>query len=272
MTIKLVAIDIDGTLLNSQHQITPRVKAAIDQARAQGVYVVVTTGRPFIGAQPYLRQLAFDQPGEYCITNNGALVQQAASGDIVAEITLSFNDYLYCEKLARTLQVHFHALDKSSLYTANKDISQYTVQEASMNSLPLRYRGVEEMDPQMTFPKVMIIDHPELLDKAISQLPAETWQNYTILRSAPYYLEILNKRVDKGQAVKALAEQLGLTAENIMTIGDHENDLAMLEYAGIGVAMGNAIDSAKAVSQFITASNDEHGVAVAIEKFVLQAQ
>ena len=89
------------------------------------------------------------------------------------------------------------------------------------------------------------------------------------MKSSPYYLEILDKRVNKGQGVKMLAEKLGIPRENIMTLGDQENDIAMLEYAGTGVAMGNAIDSVKAVSQFVTKTNMEDGVAYAIQKFVL---
>ncbi|WP_448324162.1 HAD-IIB family hydrolase, partial [Streptomyces sp. DSM 41493] len=112
-------------------------------------------------------------------------------------------------------------------------------------------------------------DHPDLLDRAIAQIPAEAKQRYTIMKSSPYYLEILDKRVNKGEGVKALAEKLGIPRENVMTLGDQENDIAMLEYAGIGVAMGNALDSVKAVSQFVTKTNLEDGVAYAVEKFVL---
>ncbi|MBP2168996.1 Cof subfamily protein (haloacid dehalogenase superfamily) [Erwinia toletana] len=269
MAIKLIAIDMDGTLLNHQHNITPRVKEAIGRAREKGVYVVLATGRPYIGVARYLLELDLQQEGQFCITNNGALVQRAVNGDCIAEVTISFDDYLYFEQLARQLGVHFHALDKSLLYTANQDISEYTVHEAALTGMPLRYRSVAEMDRTLTFPKVMMIDQPALLDSAIARIPAELHEKYTIMKSAPYYLEILNKQVNKGAGVKALADQLGLAREEIMAIGDQENDLAMLEFAGTGVAMGNGIDAVKAISQFVTKTNMEDGVALAIEKFVL---
>ncbi|MCU5772342.1 sugar-phosphatase [Erwiniaceae bacterium BAC15a-03b] len=269
MAIKLIAIDMDGTLLNHQHNITPRVKEAIGRAREKGVYVVLATGRPYIGVARYLLELDLQQEGQFCITNNGALVQRAVNGDCIAEVTLSFDDYLLFEQLSRELGVHLHALDKSRLYTANKDISEYTVHEASLTGIPLHYRSVAEMDRTLTFPKVMMIDSPELLDSAIARIPAELHENYTIMKSAPYYLEILNKQVNKGAGVKALADQLGLAREEIMAIGDQENDLAMLEFAGTGVAMANGIDAVKAISQFVTKTNMEDGVALAIEKFVL---
>lgn len=269
MAIKLIAIDMDGTLLNPQHQISPRVKQAIQAARDKGVAIVLATGRPFVGVQRYLMELDLLEEGQYCITNNGALVQKTTNGESVAEVALTFDDYLYFEKLARELGVHFQALTKSLLFTANKDISEYTIHEASLTGIPLRYRTVDEMDRSLTFPKVMMIDPPEVLDAAIARLPQEARDNYTILKSSPYYLEILNKKVNKGAGVKALADTLGLTADEVMTLGDQENDIAMIEFAGTGVAMGNAIDSVKAIAQYVTKTNMEDGVAHAIEKFVL---
>ncbi|KAA8998459.1 sugar-phosphatase [Affinibrenneria salicis] len=271
MSIELIAIDMDGTLLTPEHQISPAVQRAIAAARQKGVRVVLATGRPYIGVARYLRELDL-QEGQFCITNNGALVQHAGSGDCVAQTTLSFDDYLYIEALARELGVHFHALDFSAVYTANKDISPYTVHESYLTGIPLKYRAVEEMDPQLTFPKVMMIDDPAVLDHAISRIPPSAFERYTIMKSAEYYLEILNKRVNKGEGVRMLAEHLHIARENVMTIGDQANDLAMIDYAGLGVAMGNATDEVKARAQFVTKTNAEDGVAWAIEKFVLNAK
>lgn len=269
MAIKLIAIDMDGTLLNPQHVVTPGVKQAIQAARDKGIAIVLATGRPFIGVQRYLMELDLQQEGQYCITNNGALVQKAESGDCVAEVTLNFDDYLYVEKLARELGVHFQALTKSQLFTPNKDISEYTVHESFLTGIPLHYRAVDEMDRTLTFPKVMMIDPPEKLDEAIARIPQEAYDRYTIMKSSPYYLEILSKTVNKGAGVKALADRLGLAREDVMAIGDQENDLAMLEFAGTGVAMENGIDAVKAVAQFVTKANSEDGVAWAINKFAL---
>lgn len=269
MAIKLIAIDIDGTLLNPQHEVTPRVKAAIEAARDKGVAVVLATGRPFLGVQRYLRELGLEKEGQYCITNNGALVQKANDASCVAEVPVTFDDYLYYEQMSRELGVNFQALTQSHLYTANKDISRYTVHEAGLTGMPLRYRTVEEMDPTLIFPKIMMIDEPELLDAAIARIPAEAYERNTIMKSAPFFLEILNKEVNKGAGVKLLAELLGLQRDELMALGDQENDLAMLEFVGTGVAMGNAIPVVKEIAQFVTTSNREDGVAVAIEKFVL---
>ncbi len=118
MAIKLIAIDMDGTLLLPDHTISPAVKNASAAARARGVNVVLTTGRPYAGVHNYLKELHMEQPGDYCITYNGALVQKAADGSTVAQTALSYDDYRFLEKLSREVGSHFHALDRTTLYTA----------------------------------------------------------------------------------------------------------------------------------------------------------
>ena len=204
-----------------------------------------------------------------CISNNGALVQKAATGECILQETLSFEDYLYFEALSREMVFSFQAFDFDTLYTANKDISKYTLHEVLLTGIPLKYRAIEEMDPTLRFPKVMMIDEPEKLDSALAMMPAEAFERFTIMKSAPFYLEILSKRVDKGTGVKMLADHLGIAQENVMALGDQGNDIAMVNYAGVGVAMGNAIPELKEIAQFVTHTNSEEGVAAAIEKFVL---
>jgi len=269
MSIKLIALDMDGTLLQPDHTISPGVKQAIAEARARGVYVVLCTGRPYAGVESYLRELRMDNPEDYCVTYNGALVQKASDASTVLQTPLHYNDYRYLQALADEVGSHFQALDRNTLYTANRDISRYTVHESMITTIPLVFCEAENMDKNGTFLKVMMIDEPAILDAAIAKIPAEVFERYNLVKSSAYYLEILDKRVSKGTAVQAVAERLGIKAEEVMAVGDHENDIAMIEYAGVGVAMGNAIEKTKAVSNFVTRSNQEDGVAYAIEKFVL---
>ncbi|MGM9903912.1 HAD superfamily hydrolase [Enterococcus sp. 10A9_DIV0425] len=269
MSIKLVAIDIDGTLLNEKREITNEVKEAIAQAVAKDVAIVLCTGRPLPGVQDQLNELNLYQDNDYVITYNGALVQQTKSGEIIARHGLSYEDFLEIEVMARRVGSHLHSIDDQAIYTANRDISAYTIHEASLVKMPLKYRTVDEMTPDMQIVKMMMIDEPEILDAAIDRLPQAFREKYTTVKSAPYYFEVLNKAASKGAAVANLAQHLGITQDEVMAIGDNENDLSMIEYAGIGVAMGNAVPLVKKAANHITTSNDEHGVAEVIKKYVL---
>lgn len=269
-TIELVAIDMDGTLLDPGHKLTPRVKQAIAQARALGVHIVLTSGRPVPGLAPFLQELGIDGDDDYCIACNGGLVQRIGPRETVVEYPLSFDDFVYCEQVAREIGVHFQALDAQRMYTSNQDISIYTVADSHLSRMPLSYRRVADMDPRMSFIKLMMIDEPEVLDAAIARLPTALTERFAVLKSAPFFLEVFDRRAGKGPSLQKLAEHLGIDRANVMAIGDQENDLTMLQYAGTSVAMGNAIDAVKAVARFETATNSEDGVARAIERFVLQ--
>lgn len=269
-TIELVAIDMDGTLLDPAHKLTPRVKQAIAEARALGVHIVLTSGRPVPGLAPFLQELGIEGDDDYCIACNGGLVQRIGPRETVVEYPLSFDDFVYCEQVAREIGVHFQALDAQRMYTPNQDISIYTVADSHLSRMPLSYRRVADMDPGMSFIKLMMIDEPEVLDAAIARLPTALTERFAVLKSAPFFLEVFDRRAGKGPSLQKLAEHLGIDRANVMAIGDQENDLTMLQYAGTSVAMGNAIDAVKATARFETATNADEGVAKAIERLVLQ--
>ncbi|EOT44067.1 MULTISPECIES: sugar-phosphatase [Enterococcus] len=269
MSIKLVAIDIDGTLLNSASQLTTGVKEALQKAKEKGVYIVLCTGRPLPGVKEYLNTLDLLSADDYVITYNGSLVQNVATQQTVFSANLTKSDYLKVNYMAQKLGVHLHVSGVDAIFTANRNISPYTVHESALVHMPIKYRTSDEMvhnDYDMI--KMMMIDEPEILDHAITQLPLDFKEQYTIVKSAPFYLEILHKGANKGIALAKLAEHLNIKQAEVMAIGDNENDMAMLEYAGIGVAMQNAVEKTKAVADYVTtASNDEDGVKEAIEKF-----
>ncbi|MBM7642558.1 sugar-phosphatase [Streptococcus loxodontisalivarius] len=268
MSIKLVAVDIDGTLITDDRQITSEVFEAIQDAKAAGVKVVIATGRPIPGVQSLLSQLNLNQEGDYVITFNGGLVQDAATGQDIVKETLTYVDYLDIEFLSRKLDVHMHAITKEGIYTANRNIGKYTVHEATLVDMPIYYRTPEEMaDKEIV--KIMMIDEPEILDQAIANIPQEFYDKYTIVKSKPFYLEIMDKKVSKGNAIIHLADKLGITMDETMAIGDEENDRAMLEVVGTPVVMENGVPSVKALAKHITKSNNDSGVAHAIREWVL---
>lgn len=209
MSIKLVAVDIDGTLLTNDRKVTPEVFEAVQEAKKQGVKVIIATGRPIPGVQPLLNELNLKEEGDYVITFNGGLVQDTSTGENIITETMTYEDYLDIEFLSRKLDVHMHAITKQGIYTANRNIGKYTVHESSLVNMPIFYRTPEEMGDKEII-KMMYIDEPEVLDAAIEKIPQEFFDKYTIVKSTPFYLEFMNKKASKGNAIKHLAEKWGL--------------------------------------------------------------
>lgn len=272
MTIKLVTIDMDGTLLNTSHKIAPEVKKTIQKAVAKGVHIVLCTGRPIKGVTEQLAELELYNETDYVITYNGSLIQKTKSGEVISRHGLSYEDFLEIEVMARRVGSHLHSIDEHNIYTPNRDISPYSVHESFLVKMPLKYRTPEEITPDISMIKMMMIDEPAILDEVIKKIPDSFKEKYSTVKSSPFYYEIMNKEVSKGFAVEKLAQHLGYTKEEVMAIGDNENDLTMIEYAGIGVAMGNAIPVVKAAADVEVADNDHHGVAEAIKKYILDVE
>jgi Cof subfamily protein (haloacid dehalogenase superfamily) len=266
---KLIAIDMDGTLLNDHHEVTPEVYDALHAAKKKGVKIVLCTGRPVGGVHRYLESLQLNQEGDYVIAYNGALVQNTHTNEVVSELSLNYQDLKDLYELSLELNTTMQFFDSAHLYTPNRNISRYTVLESYMTQVPLCYKTLDEVPADMVIPKVMFINEEEKLDKIIASIPPEFKEKYFMVRSSPFFYEILHPEVSKGNAVKQLASILGISQQEIIAIGDNGNDLTMIEYAGCGVAMANAIPEVKKAANFHTMSNNENGVAYAIQELVL---
>lgn len=270
MSIKLIAIDIDGTLLNPQSKLNQATIDAVKKVRSNGIQIVLCTGRPLTGAKPYLQKLGLDNDSnQHVITFNGSLVQ-STTGSILVRHTLEFNDYIDIEAVTRKIGVHFHCETDQYIYTANKNLSPYTIGEAYLVRMPIRYREVSEMSPKLSISKGMIIDDPELINRIQNEhlLPDNFDDRFYIVQSEPFFLEIMNKSASKGNALHDLCQKLNISRDDVMAIGDQGNDLTMIDYAGTSVAMGNAIDEVKEHADQVTLTNAEDGVAAVLNKLV----
>lgn len=272
MTIKLVAIDIDGTLINDQREITPKTKAALAKATAAGVKVVLCTGRPMTGVVAYLDQLHLNgQADQYVVSYNGGLAQ-STSQDVIVNATVDFDDYLDLENFYRKHGVKSIIETADYIYSANQDLSPYTVHESDLVSMPIRFRTMDQllaMREQLEIGKVMLTDEPAKIDAILPELPADLKARFAFVRSEEYYLEAVNPKAGKGNTLTALAQHLGFEMAEVMAIGNAQNDESMIEAAGLGVAMGNSIPSTLACADVVVADNNHDGIAEAIEKYVL---
>ena len=247
--IKMIAIDIDGTLVNSKKQVTLRVKQAIKMAKKKKIKVVICTGRPLTGVKALLQELELDAQDDQYVVCFGGAATYTTSGELIDERPISYEDYIDLEALARKLRLHFHTVSEDRLYTADRNIGDYTLYEANLVSMGISYRTPEEMR-NIKLIKSMYVDEPEVLDAAIKQqkLFEPLKKQVTFTKSAPFYYEANANGVSKGNALQVLCEKLSLTAANVMAIGDEANDLSMIKFAGHGVAMGNAIPEVKQVA------------------------
>jgi hypothetical protein len=264
---KLVAIDMDGTLLNDEGKISDRTKTAIKKATAQGVKIVLNSGRPIEGLMPYLKQLGLDTQEDYVVGFNGAIVQNVATREVLFSQGLTGKDLAYLYSLAKKIGSNIHAFSKEGCITPK--MSPYSQVEADLNSIPVLEIDYDTVADDAYIAKIMLIDPQEILEANIKKLPSEVYDRYTVVRSTPFFLEFLHTEVNKGAGIAALAENLGIAQQEVICIGDAGNDMHMIEYAGLGVAMGNAIPELKQKADYITTTNNEDGVAHVIEKFCL---
>ena len=267
--IKMIAIDIDGTLLNSKKHLTQNVKDAVLKAKSTGIKIVIATGRPLNGVRKILQDLDLaDQSDQYVISFGGGVVETTA-GDVLFEKGLTYDNYLDLETIALKLGLHFHASAPDRIYTADRDIGDYTLYEANLVDLGISYRTPAEMK-DVSIIKCMYVDEPSFLDEKIADHTPFAYldDKITFTKTTPFYYEANPKGVSKGNALKFLCQKLNLSSQSLMAIGDEENDLSMIQYAGVGVAMGNAVPTVKENAQIITNDCDHDGVAEVIEKIL----
>lgn len=266
--IKLIALDLDGTLLSSDKTISNTNKEAIQAARKAGIRVVLCTGRAITGIQHLLEELDMTSAEDICITYNGGVIQNAGTGDLLYEQPLLLEDIAYIFKTAQQVALPINMLDLEAVYEPPYPQDAPSLYSEVMPILSFQSRKIEDFPKDKRFNKVVICRPKEELDMKLTQLPEAFYQRYECVKSRPVLLEVLPKDVTKGKALKQLAFLLHLSMDEVMACGDEENDLSMIEAAGFGVAMGNAIEEVKQVAQFVTASCDDHGVAKAIYKIL----
>lgn len=266
MTIRLVAMDLDDTLLRDDWTISPRVVKAIQKAQAQGVKMTIATGRTPISARPYAEQLGLDVP---VITYHGAMIQQVLSGDILFRCVIPslLATEIVQDVVGRGVYAQIYLKNRVITSELNEWSHEYTrlasvcVEEADLSILLSQEpEGVE---------KILLIGEESDLDQLAPLLKQCYGEKVYITKSKPRYLEITDGSVNKGVALAALAEHFGIDQSEVMAIGDSFNDLEMINYAGLGVAMGNARLEIQNRADIITTSNEEDGVAEAIERYVL---
>ncbi len=272
MDIKLVAIDMDGTLLNSNHEVTEKTKRILLKAREEGVKIVLTTGRVLQSALHYSNSLNLNTFVVAC--NGGIIVDKDLN--VLYKKPIPKDKMVKIMKTGKDLSVYFHFYNENTFFTNSyvKEVHDYyALAKGKFEGQAVLVNLYKEDDEilvrdDLDIYKFLFIEQDTekliSLRKSLARIGglslSSSWGNN---------VEVMNEGVSKGSAIALLAEELNINKNNIMAIGDNENDLSMIDYAGIGVAMGNGNKLLKDSADYVVPSNEEDGVAYAIEKFVL---
>ena len=263
---RAIALDLDGTLTNHDKVVTQKTREALLQAEAEGVVIILASGRPTYGIEPVAECLELDKRGGYILSYNGGNIVNAKTGEKL------FAQFLPDEMipiLYRYAKEKNHALLG---YAGNEIITEmpddpYVKEESRINKMNIRKveNLFEALEPHPT--KLLMTGDPADMLKAENELSEILGDRMDIFRSAPFFLELVPKGIDKAKSLLRLLSKINLTPADMIAFGDGYNDLSMLKLAGMGVAMQNAAPEVRAEADYITLSNEEDGVAAALEHF-----
>lgn len=263
---KLIAVDLDRTLLTNQKEITNRTIEVIKRLKKDGIYFVFATGRPTQGINRYIDLLKVEGMNDYACVYNGAIVLDISNNKVLYERILKGKDAHLLAHIANELDSNMHTHTRNVCITPN--MTKYSARQKTVNDVPVIEQSIFDIDENEDIIKFLMVDDKEKLDLTHSRINPILYEKYTVVRSTPYYLEFLNKEVNKWIGVKKIAEHLGIKDDEIICMGDAENDIEMIKNAAVGVAMGNAFESVKKHADYIAKTNEEDGVALAIEDII----
>lgn len=263
--IKLITIDVDGTLVTPLKRLTKENIASIEKAKNAGIHIALVSGRPFHSMIDINKSLGLDKKGHFTICQNGSYVFDNFSQKPMFGTFQSPSDLVKVAKLLENYRLDVSAMDGENLYSNKKRANIYTKIDAKIHKMPIKIVDYENLPEDMEFGRFMVLGSKGEIKRFIENMPDEIKNNYYPVQTAPFLVEIMNKNTNKGYAISQMADKLGYKMEEVMAIGNEKNDIPMLEAAGFAVAMGNAVDELKKHADYITKSNLKSGVGHAID-------
>lgn len=262
--IKFVALDLDGTLLASDGTLPSRNAQAISEAQAAGVGIILATGKTRSSAVGLIGQLGITLP---CVFSQGLIIY-AADGQIMREIALDRDLVNAVLAYLEQYDLPYIAYSREDLLTPEFDSYHAPIYGKYGEPEPVVMETMAVRAKALPINKLLIGDNNDLQARR-RDLELRFGQQANVYQAVPEYIEIIPQGLNKGAGVRWLLQQLAIDPMTMMAVGDGENDIEMLQLAGIGVAVGNANAKLKAVADYVVSSNDDAGVAEAIERFVL---
>lgn len=266
MKYKLVALDLDGTLVGRDLRVTPAVQDAIARMREAGVHGCIVTGRMYRAAIPFARALGFDAP---IVCYQGAAIIDPATDEVLRDMPLEIDTVRALIDIVEEDRMHLQLYRNDEYYCETRNRFSDIYARLS-NSQPVVVPSLRESFAYSEATKAVIIDEPEVAQRYAVRLREALGDRAYVTRSYPEFVEAINPAVDKGDALRYVASHLGIAMEEVLAIGDSWNDAPLLRAAGCGIAMGSAPPELQAVAHAIVADVANDGVAEAIDRYVLR--
>ncbi|RGV43700.1 HAD family phosphatase [Collinsella sp. AF14-35] len=279
MAIKAIAMDIDGTLTNDQKVISPRTCEKLLAAQESGIKLILASGRPAWGLHALAQELDLQNHDGLLVAFNGAHVVDAQTDEVL------FDQAMPADELHRLID-HLRNFDVIPMISLGRDLHvedsyhcmitlpdglRKNIVKYERDACDLKIREVESLHEVVdTYPvdKLLTAGDPTYLQAHYEEMYAPFTQTLSGMFTADWYFEYTAPGIDKARALEGALPKLGIDASEVVSFGDGQNDKSMIEWAGTGVAMGNAVDEVKAVAQMVTADNNEDGIAVALDKLL----
>ena len=259
MTYKLIALDLDGTLKSTNKQILPKTKIILQELAKQGIVIVLASGRPTAGLYKEADELKLNETGGYLLSFNGAKVVDYQTKETIYQKV--YNAKIAHDVYDRAKKYGLAVMTYGDGVIITEDIDdEYVIIESEINHLPIKLVKNFKETVDFSVNKVLLTGKPEYVEKIIDEFKEPYGDSLSIYRSAPFFIEVMAQGIDKAASLQALIERLGIKQEEVISFGDGYNDLSMIEFAGMGVAMENAVDQVKQCADYITLSNDDEGI------------
>lgn len=264
----MLVLDLDGTLTNKKKEITPATLTALRKAQEKGTVIVLASGRPTYGIVPLAEEIELARYGGYILSYNGGQIIDWKSQQVIYEKELKAETIPHLYDMAKAHGVEIVSYLGKDI-VAETDSDQYVCHEARLNKMPLRKVDSFVDTVNVAVPKCLIVGDSEKLVPLEHKMKDRFGEIMNIFRSEPFFLELMPQHIDKANSLQRLLEHLNLEPHQMIACGDGYNDLSMIKFAGLGVAMANAQEEVKAAADYITRSNEEDGVEHVINEFIL---
>ena len=267
MNCKLIAMDLDGTLNNDQKVITEKTKAALMAAQRKGIRLALASARPSPGLYKERDILRLQDHGGILMSYNGGRIVDAATGQALFETAMDLDEARAVLRKLEELPVTPILDDGVQFYVTDRKGFKVDYECRNNNMVCLEVGNLADF---LTFApiKILMSVQPEALAQVQKQIAAFLPESLTVVQTAAFYLEVIPRAINKGQGIRDICKTLGITQAEVIAFGDAENDIPMLSAAGMGVAMGNATEAVKAAADMVTLTNNEDGIAAALEKLL----